>query len=104
MAVVPQVADAAVSDSRPLSDTEIRDLRMTAMDAQRLASDPTLKGVLDTIRAAALRSCVYDPDAASREQGRQLVVAIDALRGELEVRIQTAFDIAEAQRRERIFE
>ena len=82
----------------------MRDIRMTALDAQRLAQDPALKSVLDAIRNQAMHSCVYDQDAPTREQGRQLVVAIDAIRGELEGRIQAAFSLAEAQRRERLFE
>jgi len=92
-----------VSD-RPLSDAELRDVRMTALDAQRLAQDPALKSVLDVVRAQALHSCVYDQDAPTREQGRQLVIAIDAVRGELEGRIQAAFMLQEAERRGRLFE
>jgi len=93
-----------MSDNRPLSTEDVRDIRMTALDAQRLAQDPTLRSVLDVIRQQALRSCVYDPDSATREDGRKLVIAIDALRGELEGRIQAAFNLQEAQRRERLFE
>jgi len=92
-----------VSD-HPLSSEEVRDVRMSAMDAQRLANDPALKSVFDAVRQAALRSAIYDPDTPTREQGRQLVVAIDALRGELEARIQSAFNLQEALRRERVFE
>lgn len=87
-----------------MSETEHRDVRMLALDAQRLAQDPTLKQVLDVIRAQAIQSAIYDQDHATREQGRHLVVAIDALRGELEQRIQSAFAVDEMRRRERMLE
>lgn len=87
-----------------MSETSLREARMMAADAARLRDDPALKDVLDHIRARAIGSAIYDTDAGTREQGRQLVVAVDYLRGEIENRVQTALEIERRKQTDRIFE
>lgn len=77
---------------------------MAAADAERLKNDPALRDVLDQIRSRALNAAIYDMDEHSREQGRQLTVAIDYLRSELQSRIDTAQAIAHQQRLQPTFE
>jgi len=77
---------------------------MIGADAQRLRDDPALRDVLDAIRARALQSAIYDPDPSSRNEGRQLVVAIDFLRGELQTRIDTVLEIERRQTLDRAYE
>ena len=83
---------------------ELRDVQMAADDAQRLLNDPTLWGVFHVIRAKAMHAAVYGHDERDWSQSRALVVAIDLLATELRERIETAQNIAEAQRTARAFE
>lgn len=76
-----------------MSETSLRAARMIAADAVRLRDDPALHDVLETIRARAVQAAIYDVDAPTREQGRQLVVSIDYLRGELMNRIDTVLEL-----------
>ncbi len=84
--------------------SELRDVQMAAADAQRLLNDPTLWAVFRYIRGQALHATVYSQEERDRAQSRQLVVAIDLLATELQTRIETALNVAEAQRHARAFE
>ena len=77
---------------------------MIAMDAERLQNDTALQDFIDSMRTDALGSAIYDPDHATREQGRSLVMAVDLFRSKLQMAIDTALEQAEAARRARTFE
>lgn len=77
---------------------------MVAADAQRLRDDPAYRSMFETIRGRALMACVYDVDAGSREQARMLVIAIDTLHSEAQMRIDTAIEIERHRQMDRVHE
>ena len=57
---------------------------VAAAAARRLLDDPHFKAIFDKIVADAAEKSIFNDDAAAREANRQLVLAINRIRGELE--------------------
>jgi hypothetical protein len=55
-----------------------------AAAARRMLDDPHFNGILDHIVKEAAAKAVFNDDAADREANRQLVLAINRVRGQLQ--------------------
>lgn len=62
----------------------VAELRAAAAAAQRLAADPYLRETLDEMVTGAAELAINHPDPATREENRQLVLAVGRLRNTLQ--------------------
>jgi len=60
------------------------DQMVAAAAARRMLEDPHFNGILDHIVQDAAEKAVFLDDAGTREVNRQLVLAINRIRGELQ--------------------
>jgi len=84
----------------PLTQEEVR----AAAGAERLLADEVLTGALDELVRGATQEAIFSADAAKREDGRQMVLAIGRLRVALQGAIEYVLAERDNERRAAAFE
>ena len=90
--------------SGTVSLADVREARMVAADAARLREDPALIHILADLERQATAVAVEDFDAAARERGRYMALAIRTLRQEIQNRIDTVLVLEHNRQRQQASE
>lgn len=77
---------------------------IAAEAAKRMLADDAFQGVLNRIVADAADKAVFNDDAALREANRQLVLAVNRIRGELQADADLPEAVKQADLEARAFE